>query len=207
MSDPIPLPADVRPRFRKWVYGCLAAIIAAIGIEPTMKAVEAGLKYYRENPLPAKEAPATNAPPIVVTNAPAPLPEGWDAIDISSVRNLGTHANIKVQKLPVTRTLRRAYIKGDSLCYEYSPTGWKDKGGGLAVRNYIFWMSGGQLVGGHFEWSQDGRVSRGLKNIRNGYLSDMKPASGDRIWACIADCPSDRTATQRSNVVDAGRWP
>jgi hypothetical protein len=136
-----------------------------------------------------------------------PVTGNGDAIDISNVRNLGTHSNIKVQKLPVTKMLRRAYIKGRSMYFDYDKTGWKPKDGELAVRNYLFWRQGNEIVGGMFEWSQDGREARGLKNVFDGYLSKMQPPSGTKVWACIADCPTDRTATQRSNVVDAGLWP
>lgn len=64
MSDHvIPMPSDVRARYRPWVIGCLSAIAGVIGWEATIKAVDVGVKYYRDNPMPAKESPA-----VVVTN-------------------------------------------------------------------------------------------------------------------------------------------
>lgn len=65
MTTPtIPIPPDVRARNKTWVIGIVSAIAGAIGWNATLKAIDVGLAYYRENPLPAKEARA-----VIATNA------------------------------------------------------------------------------------------------------------------------------------------
>lgn len=136
--------------------------------------------------------------------APAPAVDGNDQLNISGAISLGTHAGIKAQNAAVTRTLYAAAKEGDSVSLSFDDLNWptrSDKGKRVDGGVWIFWVEGGQVYGGLFDFHGVGQTSKTLGNIYGGYLSGRKPAPGAPIWFAIVSLDgSERTNVAQSQT-------
>lgn len=136
--------------------------------------------------------------------APAPAVDGRDQLDISNAKSLGTHAGMSAQNAAVTRTLYAAAKEGDHVSLSFDALNWPSKGdGGKRVDGgvWIFWIDGGEVVGGLFDFHGVGQTVKTLENIYGGYLSGRKPAAGSPIWFALVSLDgSERTNVAQSQT-------
>lgn len=142
---------------------------------------------------PASEAKSLAAPDAAV--------DGRDQLDISGAVSLGTHAGISAQNATITRTLYAASKEGGSVSLSFDELNWPTQGGGKKVDGgvWIFWVDGGQVLGGLFDFHGVGQTSKTLENIYGGYLSGKKPAPGAPIWFALVSLDG----RQRTNVAQS----
>lgn len=132
---------------------------------------------------------------------PSPVPTNGDAIDISRLEILQNKHKVNLASIPVTKTLKKASMSNGHVDTSRGITGWGGSYGEGLARGHIYWLDGGKLVGGHFDWYGEGQTHKTLKNIPGGYLG-RKPSAGARVYFCIVS----NDAKQRTNLVDGGIW-
>jgi hypothetical protein len=153
----------------------------------------------------APESNSTNAQdPASESGASAPAATaGADELDISSARMLGPHKDMVAQHAAITRALYAANKAGDSVRLSFEPLSWPSRGSPKKIDGgvYLFWESGGGVVGGLFDWHGVGQTSKGLENVHGGYLDGQRPPGGAAIWFCIVSLNADeRTNVARSDT-------
>jgi len=140
--------------------------------------------------------------------APSPGPAAADAIDISGFIGLGPHKGVKPQKIKITRTIKSAKLTSSTLSFEHDPLKWPTNspiGADIDGRVFVFWLDGGKLTGGHYDWRRPGTRSKDLHNIRAGYLDGKRPPVGAQIWICFVNDWTGGPA-ERTQVIYAGKW-
>ena len=158
--------------------------------------------YAKDQQEQVEANPTPTNPPVVTNTAPVPpVVANGDELDMSGATLLGTHKNKNPSKARLTDTLRSVKIRGDGIVMDYSTSGWPNNDSGIGPnidgRVYIFWESGGRLVGGHFDWKRPGTKDRTFENIRKGYLDGQQPPKGATLWVVLMTNKADR----RTNVV------
>lgn len=139
---------------------------------------------------------------VMSTNAPATnvVTGTGDDLDITGAMLLGTHAKVRVDKARVTRQLNKANAGSSAVSLGFEPLNWATETGknGKAIdgRVWLFWIEGGKVLGGHFDWHGLHQTSKGLENVYGGYLSGNQPARGATVWFAL----SDMDAHERTNV-------
>jgi len=130
----------------------------------------------------------------------AGVASGPDDINISSAVTYGTHAGIPVPSAAITRTLHSSDKSGDMVVMSFDPLNWP-RDGRVDGRVYLFWESGGQVIGGMFDWHASGQTVKTLENVYGGYLGGKRPPPGTTIYFCLSniDC-SERTNVRKSNT-------
>lgn len=134
-------------------------------------------------------SPGTLPPPV-------PQPGTGDAIDISRLDILQNKHKVNLAAIPITKTLTRATIANGHVDTAPGISGWGGSYGEKLARGHIYWMDGGKLVGGHFDWYKDNQTHKTLKNIPEGYLG-RKPPKGATVYFCMVS----NDARQRTNLV------
>ncbi len=152
------------------------------------------------------QAPANAAPEPQASAPPAdfaPSVGSADDLDISGARQLGPHANLSAAHAAVTRLLYSANVSGGSVELSFDTLHWPAKRGKKTVDGavYIFWVSGGQVIGGYFDAHAVGQTRKGLENIHGGYLNGRKPGKGDTVYFALVSLDGrQRTNVKRSNT-------
>jgi hypothetical protein len=147
-----------------------------------------------ENPAPAAAAAATPAPAAAPTS-------GLDELDISGAAALGPHSGKPAQAARITRLLYKADKQGDSVSLSYDKLGWPTRRDGKTIDGgvYLYWVEGGRVIGGLFDWHAVGQNSKTLENVYGGYLG-RRPARGATVWFTIVSIDG----AQRTNVKRSG---
>jgi hypothetical protein len=141
-------------------------------------------------------APAPAAPP-----ATTPTAATGDALDLARVTNFfipsspGVNPD-KVRKARVTAKITAASTDGDKLYTSYDRYSFPNNNGADAIA-YFFYVSGGTVMGGKFDWWRTGGQSvKTLENVHLGYGGHRMPAKGTECWTMI----SSVDGSQRSNT-------
>lgn len=124
-----------------------------------------------------------------------------DALDLTGVELLGTHARKRIDRAPITRKLTKADVAGGEVELAFDPLNWSTETGGngktIDGGVWIFWREGGKTVGGLFDHHGLHQTRKTLGNIFGGYLEGHKPPKGATVWFCLGN----REISQRTNVV------
>lgn len=112
----------------------------------------------------------------------------------------------------IDKKLNSVSFRGSSVGFSYeSLSGWPVKniklssGKGTAdVNAYtcFFVVRNGRLTGGKFDWLRVGQKSKGLENIRHGYVTGVKPVSGEVCYFSLLSLDE-----KHSTDLLPGRWP
>jgi hypothetical protein len=147
---------------------------------------------------PAPGIPVTPATTPATTPAANTPPVGLDDLDISAARMLGPHSDMVAQGAAITRLLFSANVEGDKVAMSFEDLNWPEQHGKKTTDGavYLFWQSGGGVVGGYFDAHGVGQTSKGLENVYGGYLSGQQPPRGATVYFALVSFD----AAQRTNV-------
>jgi len=147
----------------------------------------------------------TKTAPASQPSSPTPTPvvDGHDQLNISNAVLLGPHKNVRVMDAAVTHILYSCNKDGDVVHLSYDTLNWPSNTGGngktVDGSVFIFWKSGGLVVGGLFDWHGKGQTNKTLQNVDAGYLDGQVPPAGAPIWFCIVSLDEK----QRTNVAQS----
>lgn len=180
-----------------------ATIFCFTGCEVNSNATESS----GTNEVPTSTGTSTNTTPTpvpVTTNTTPTTPTTYgDELDISSAVMLGPHKDMVAQRAAITRAMYSANIEGDKVKMSFETLNWPEKSGSKVTDGavYIFWITGGQVIGGYFDAHSVGQTTKGLENIYGGYLDGQQPPKGSTVYfALVSYDVKQRTNTKRSNT-------
>jgi hypothetical protein len=102
----------------------------------------------------------------------------------------------KVRNAKVTAKINAASTNGEMLYTSYERYSFPNKDGVDAVA-YFFYVSGGTVMGGKFDWwKAGGQPAKTLENVKLGYGGHRMPAKGTECWTMI----SSVDGSKRSNT-------
>ena len=145
-------------------------------------------------------APATT-PATTPTQSTTPAATAGDALDLARVTNFFIPSSPgvtpdKVRRARVTAKITAASTDGDKLHTSYDRYSFPNNNGVDAIA-YFFYVSGGTVMGGKFDWWRAGGQSvKTLENVHLGYGGHRMPARGTECWTMI----SSVDGSQRSNT-------
>lgn len=150
----------------------------------------------------------TNVSPVVVpmTNTPPSSPIGVDDVDVQLLHQTGKHARPNFNALPITRKLLSAKIDSGKVSWQGENL-WQASSG-MGGWCQMYWLEGGQLVGGTFDAFKNGQHLKGLENIEGGYIDGHIPAKGSQMYLGLTNNgETSSSPSERTNLVLCdGTW-
>jgi hypothetical protein len=165
-------------------------------------AISAGCGEVTSSPIDTPAVDAQSDSGSATAPAAPSVKTGGDDLDLARVTYFSVSSTPgvtpeKVRAAAVTAKFTAASTDGDKLYTSYEPYSFPNKDGVDAVV-YFFYVSGGTVHGGKFDWwKAGGQPVKTLENVHHGYGGLRMPAKGTECWTMI----SSVDGSQRSNTV------
>ena len=158
----------------------------------------------QETPAPAEAATTESAPAPTVAETPTAAPPvgSIDDLNISHARLLGPHADVNAPRAAVTKLLFSANVSSGKVKMNFETLHWPSRSGKKTIDGsvFLFWVRGGQVIGGYFDAHSVGQTTKGLENVYGGYIGE-KPAKGETVYFCLVSLDGrQRTNVKRSDT-------
>jgi hypothetical protein len=164
--------------------------------------ISAGCGEVTSSPIDTPAVDAKSESGSATAPAAPSVKAGGDDLDLARVTYFSVSSTPgvtpeKVRAAAVTAKFTAASTDGDKLYTSYEPYSFPNKDGVDAVA-YFFYISGGTVHGGKFDWwKAGGQPAKTLENVHHGYGGLRMPARGTECWTMI----SSIDGSQRSNTV------